>query len=59
MRTISSSDIARIFEERKDNPQYNTSYPLSPKDWETYITPGLLPFNGDLPMAFYIPIPFC
>lgn len=59
MRTILSSDIARIFEERKDNPQYNTSYPLSPKDWETYITHGLLPFNGDLPMAFYIHIPFC
>lgn len=59
MTIISSSEIAKIFEERKANPQYNTSYPLSPKDWETYLTSGILPFNGDLPMAFYIHVPFC
>lgn len=57
--TISYTDIKRLFEQRKDNPMFNTSYPLSPDDWAKYSTPGTLPFDRSKPIAFYIHIPFC
>ena len=57
--TTSYTDIKRLFEQRKNNPLFNTSYPLSPDDWAKYSTPGTLPFACSKPIAFYIHIPFC
>ena len=57
--TISYSDIQRLFDQRKDNPLFNTSYPLSPDDWVKYSTQGILPFDQSKPIAFYLHIPFC
>ena len=57
--TISLSDTIRILRERIDNPRYNTSYPISPSDWNKYNTVGRLPFDSDKPIAFYLHIPFC
>lgn len=51
--------IAELFESRKDDPRWNTSYPLSPSDWAAYRVPGSLPFKNDTRMSFYIHIPFC
>lgn len=59
MMTTSYIDIKRLFEQRKNNPLFNTSYPLSPDDWTEYSTPGPLPFDSNKPIAFYIHIPFC
>lgn len=55
----SYTDIKRLFEQRENNPMFNTSYPLSPDDWAEYSTPGTLPFDRSKPIAFYIHIPFC
>lgn len=57
--TISFSDIQKTFNERKDNPIYNTSYPLDPVDWEKYRVNAPLPFESDEILSFYIHIPFC
>lgn len=57
--TTSYTDIKRLFEQRKDNPLFNTSYPLSPDDWAKYSAPGTLPFDASKPIALYIHIPFC
>lgn len=57
--TTSYTDIQRLFDQRKDNPLFNTSYPLSPDDWAKYSTPGSLPFDQSKPIAFYLHIPFC
>lgn len=57
--TTSYTDIKRTFEQRKNNPLYNTSYPLSPDDWAKYSTLGSLPFDASKPVALYIHIPFC
>lgn len=38
---------------------WNTSYPLSPRDWETYRTDGPLSFEGERELSFYVHIPFC
>lgn len=51
--------IAELFESRKDDPRWNTSYPLSPSDWASYRVSGSLPFKNDTRMSFYIHIPFC
>lgn len=59
MMTTSYTDIKCLFEQRKNNPLFNTSYPLSPNDWAKYTTPGSLPFDPQKPIAFYIHIPFC
>ena len=59
MTTISSSEIAKTFENRKDKPLYNTSYPLTPEGWEEYEVSGTLPFDVNRPIAFYIHIPYC
>lgn len=57
--TTSYTDLQRLFEQRKNNPLFNTSYPLSPDDWAKHSTPGTLPFDRSKPIAFYIHIPFC
>lgn len=59
MMTTSYTDIQHLFEQRKNNPLFNTSYPLSPDDWAKYSTQGALPFDPSKPIAFYIHIPFC
>lgn len=51
--------IYKRFQERKDNPLFNTSYPIRPEDWEAYRTDGELDFAGCNELAFYIHIPFC
>lgn len=51
-------DYKDIFEQRKNDIRYNTSYPLSPSDWAHFRTQGGLSFpNKDI--SFYIHIPFC
>ena len=57
--TTSYTDIKRLFEQRKNNPLFNTSYPLSPDDWAKYSAPGTLPFDASKPVALFIHIPFC
>lgn len=59
MTTTSYSEIERLLKSRKDNPLFNTSYPLSPADWMEYNAVGELPFDVQKPMAFYIHVPFC
>ncbi len=59
MMTTSYTDIKHLFEQRKNNPLYNTSYPLSPDNWIKYSVPGSLPFYASKPIAYYIHIPFC
>lgn len=51
--------IAELFQLRKNDPRWNTSYPLHPSDWEDYRVPGSLPFEHDSRLSFYIHIPFC
>ncbi len=51
--------IAELFESRKNDPRWNTSYPLSPSDWAAYRVSGSLPFENDTRLSFYIHIPFC
>lgn len=51
--------IAELYESRKDDPRWNTSYPLNPKDWAEYRVDGPLPFDKDQRLSFYIHIPFC
>lgn len=55
----SYTDIKSLFEQRKNNPLFNTSYPLSSDDWAKYSIPGSLPFDASKPIAIYIHIPFC
>ena len=52
-------DFSRIFEERKEDVRWNTSYPLSPRDWEKYRVHEPLSFSGEEYLSFYIHIPFC
>lgn len=51
--------IAELFQSRKNDPRWNTSYPLNPSDWEAYRVPGPLSFKKDHRLSFYIHIPFC
>lgn len=57
--TTSYTDLKRLFDHRKNNPLFNTSYPLSPDDWAKYSALGTLPFDASKPVALYIHIPFC
>ena len=52
-------NVEELYEKRKNDPQWNTSYPLSPKDWEKYRVNGQLPFDNEKELSFYIHIPFC
>lgn len=56
---MASTMTALFFESRKDNPLFNTSYPLSPAHWTQYRTEGELQFDFSSPIAFYVHIPFC
>lgn len=47
-----------VFESRLNDNRYNTSYPLSPSDWNMYETDGHLPFPVK-DICFYLHIPFC
>ena len=52
-------NIEQTFLARKDNPLYNTSYPLQPSDWMQYRVDGSLSFDKEGEISFYIHIPFC
>lgn len=51
--------IEQKFLERKDNPIYNTSYPIHPSDWAKYRVKEPLSFSNEKEISFYIHIPFC
>ena len=51
--------IAELYQSRKNDPCWNTSYPISPSDWATYRVEGPLSFENDHRLSFYIHIPFC
>lgn len=38
--------LSDIFEKRKNDSRWNTSYPLSPDDWKVYRISGELSFSG-------------
>lgn len=52
-------NIDEIFKERKDNPIYNTSYPLTPSEWMAYKRDRLLSFKEEKELSLYVHIPFC
>lgn len=52
-------NIDHIFLQRKDNPIWNTSYPLSPEQWAQYRVDKDLPFDKENELSFYIHVPFC
>ena len=56
---MSKMTIAELFQLRKNDPRWNTSYPLNPSDWTDYRVPDSLSFENDSRMSFYIHIPFC
>lgn len=51
--------IEQTFLKRKDNPIYNTSYPIHPSDWAKYRINEPLSFESEEEISFYIHIPFC
>ena len=51
--------IAELYQSRKDDPRWNTSYLLNPSDWESYRVPAPLSFENEQRLSFYIHIPFC
>ena len=53
------SIIKELYEARKNDPKWNTSYPLLPSDWAPYRTAEPLSFQKDKELSFYIHIPFC
>lgn len=63
MKTTSYIDrvmnVEELFERRKDDPIWNTSYPVCPSDWARYRMSRPLSFDGEREMSFYIHIPFC
>lgn len=53
------ANFTEIFETRKNDSRWNTSYPLSPDDWNIYRVPEELSFSEEEELSFYIHIPFC
>lgn len=51
--------IQTLFEKRKYLSIWNTSYPLSPKDWKPFLIQQQLPFDDERNICFYLHIPFC
>lgn len=51
--------VEELFNSRKDNGLYNTSYPLHPSDWKQWKVVYALPFKDVGDISFYIHIPFC
>lgn len=52
-------DISSIYNDRKEEPQWNTSYPISPSDWRPFRSDKELSFENERQLSFYIHIPFC
>jgi oxygen-independent coproporphyrinogen-3 oxidase len=52
-------DLHEVFETRKNDARWNTSYPLKPGDWAKYRTSAPLSFADERVLSFYIHIPFC
>lgn len=52
-------NIAELFNQRKEDLRYNTSYPLHPSDWAKWKVDGRLPFAYDKSLSLYFHIPFC
>jgi oxygen-independent coproporphyrinogen-3 oxidase len=52
-------DLQEVFETRKNDARWNTSYPLKPEDWAKYRTSVPLSFADEHVLSFYIHIPFC
>lgn len=52
-------DIEELYNSRKDNPIWNTSYPLSPEQWLSYRVVKALPFDHEEELSFYMHVPFC
>lgn len=52
-------NIDEIFNSRVNNCLYNTSYPLSPQQWQKYRTGNRLSFAEVKDYSWYIHIPFC
>lgn len=48
-----------LFEQRKDDPLFNTSYPVRPADWARYRVQDSLSFAEEKELSLYIHIPFC
>ncbi len=51
--------VSELYESRKNDPRWNTSYPLDPTDWARYRVAGALPFDDERCLSFYVHIPFC
>lgn len=51
--------VEELYNSRKDNPVWNTSYPLSPEQWGAYRVDQPLLFDQEKELSFYIHIPFC
>ena len=51
--------IAELYEHRKNDSRWNTSYPLSPADWSPYRVNEPLSFENEENLSFYVHIPFC
>ena len=51
--------LNKIYMSRKDNPTYNTSYPLSPSEWKSYLSDFPLDFSREKTISLYVHIPFC
>lgn len=58
MKTL-YTDLDNKLKERTGNALLNTSYPLSPSDWQQYVSTGNLEMDADKPMGLYIHVPFC
>lgn len=52
-------NIEEKYIQRKDNPIWNTSYPLSPEQWKPYRVDEPLSFDMETELSFYIHVPFC
>jgi oxygen-independent coproporphyrinogen-3 oxidase len=52
-------DLQEVFDKRKNEARWNTSYPLTPGDWARYRTDAPLSFADERTLSFYIHIPFC
>lgn len=52
------SSIEHLWNLRREDGRFNTSYPISPIRWAAYRNAAPLPFSEKM-LAFYLHIPFC
>ena len=52
-------NLDNIFNSRVNDHRFNTSYPLSPQQWQEYKVDGRLSFAEEKDYSWYIHIPFC